>query len=356
VKNTASRPKMTVSGDGKGLVSQAGGLLLTQVLRVTGLDRALSQGLERYRAPRAVHDPGKIIADVAAAVALGGDCLADIAVLRAQPDVFGPAASDPEVSRLVTALAADAPRALKAIRAARAKARERAWMLAGDAAPGTDGALVTVDLDATILIAHSEKEQATPTWKKTFGFHPMTAFADHGPDGSGESLAIVLRPGNAGSSTAADHVEATRLAVAQLPRQLRKRVLIRTDSAGGTHEFLTWLTRPGRRLHCSVGFTITPAIQDAIAKVPATAWTAAYDSDSEIRDGAWSRRSPACPACPPGQKGCGSSSAGNSRTPVRSCCSPASTGTASPPWPPAPRAASSRTWSCGTGGGPGART
>jgi Transposase DDE domain group 1 len=287
VKNTASRPKMTVSADGKGLVSQSGGLLLTQVLRVTGLDRALSQGLERYRAPRAVHDPGKIIADVAAAVALGGDCLADIAVLRAQPDVFGPVASDPVVSRLVTALAADGPRALKAIRAARATAREQAWALAGDAAPGSDGAVVTVDLDAAILIAHSEKEQARPTWKRTFGFHPMTAFADHGPDGSGEPLAIVLRPGNAGSSTAADHVEATRLALAQLPRHLRNRVLIRTDSAGGTHDFLTWLTRPARRLHYSAGFTITPEIQDAILKVPDAAWTPAYDSDSEVRDGAW---------------------------------------------------------------------
>jgi hypothetical protein len=169
VKNTAPRPKITVSDDGKGLVSQAGGLLLTQVLRVTGLDRALSQGLERHRAPRAVHDPGKIIADVAAAVALGGDCLADVAVLRAQPDVYGPVASDPVVSRLVTVLAADAPRTLKAIRAARAKARERAWALAGDAAPGADGALVTVDLDATIVIAHSEKEQAAATWKRTFG-------------------------------------------------------------------------------------------------------------------------------------------------------------------------------------------
>jgi hypothetical protein len=281
------RPKITVSDDGKGLVSQAGGLLLTQVLRVTGLDRALSQGLERYRAPRAVHDPGKIIADVAAAVALGGDCLADIAVLRAQPGVFGPVASDPVVSRLVTALAADLPRALKAIRAARATAREHAWALAGDTAPGADGTQVTIDLDATILIAHSEKEQAAATWKRTFGFHPMTAFADHGPDGSGEPLAIVLRAGNAGSNTVADHIEATRLALAQLPRHLRKRVLIRTDSAGGTHDFLTWLTRPARRLHYSVGFTITSEIQDAILKVPATAWTPAYDSDSEVRDGAW---------------------------------------------------------------------
>jgi hypothetical protein len=115
----------------------------------------------------------------------------------------------------------------------------------------------------------------------------MTAFADHGPDGSGEPLTIALRPGNAGSNTAADHIEATRLALTQLPSHLRRRVLIRTDSAGGTHDFLTWLTRPGRRLHYSVGFTITPGIQDAILTVPAAAWTPAYDSGSEVREGAW---------------------------------------------------------------------
>jgi hypothetical protein len=109
-----------------------------------------------------VHDPGKIIADLAAAVALGGDCLADIAVLREQPDLAGPVASDPVVSRLVTTLAADGPRALKAIRAARPAARERAWALAGHAAPSADGGLVTVDLDATIVIAHSDKHQAAP--------------------------------------------------------------------------------------------------------------------------------------------------------------------------------------------------
>ena len=107
-------------------------------------------------------------------LALGGDCLADIAVLRAEPELFGPVASDPVVSRLVSRLAADAPRALKAIRAARAAARQRAWELAGDAAPGADGGLVTVDIDATIVTSCSEKEQATPTWKKTFGFHPLT--------------------------------------------------------------------------------------------------------------------------------------------------------------------------------------
>jgi hypothetical protein len=115
-----------------------------------------------------VHDPGKIVADLAAALALGGDCLADIAVLWEQPALTGPVASDPVVSRLVSLLAADLPRALKAIRSARAAARERAWALAGEDAPGGDGGLVTVDLDATIVIAHSEKEQAAPTWKKTF--------------------------------------------------------------------------------------------------------------------------------------------------------------------------------------------
>ena len=88
----------------------------------------------------AVHDPGKIIADLAMAVALGGDCLADVAVLRAQLELAGPVASDPVISRLISALAADAPRALRAIRTARAAARERAWALAGDRAPGVDGA------------------------------------------------------------------------------------------------------------------------------------------------------------------------------------------------------------------------
>ena len=177
--------------------------------------------------------------------------------------------------------------ALKAIRAARVCARERAWALAGDSAPGGDGGLVTVDLDATIVIAHSEKEQASPTWKKTFGFHPMTAWADHGADGNGEPLALVLRPGNAGSNTAADHIETARLALAQLPRPLRRRVLVRADSGGGTHEFLTWLTARSRRLHYSVGMTITEDIQAAILKVPAAAWTPAYDGGGQARDGAW---------------------------------------------------------------------
>jgi Transposase DDE domain group 1 len=276
-----------VSADGTGIVSQAGAVLLTQTLRATGLDRGLSAALERWRPGRAVHDPGKVLTDLAVALALGGDCLADIAMLRAQPQLFGLVASDPVVSRLVTRLAAGAPRALKAIRTARAAARNRAWGLAGDAAPGADRGPVIVDIDATVVTSCSEKEQATPTWKKTYGFHPLTAFADHGADGAGEPLAIVLRPGNAGSNTAADHLEATRLARAQLPRHQRQQVLVRADSGGGTHEFLDWLTRPDRRLAYSVGFTMTDDICDAILKVPARAWTPAYDAASQVRPAAW---------------------------------------------------------------------
>jgi hypothetical protein len=141
-------------------VSGAGGLLVTETLRVTGLGAGLSLGLARWRRERSIHDPGKVVADLAVAVALGGDCLADVAVLRAEPELYGPVASDPVVSRKVAALAADP---------ARARARERAWALAGDAAPGAGGGLVTVDLDATLVTSCSEKENAAPTWKKTFG-------------------------------------------------------------------------------------------------------------------------------------------------------------------------------------------
>jgi hypothetical protein len=287
VQNTARHPKITVSADGKGIVSQAGVLLLAETLRVTGLGEGLADGLARWRAPRAVHDPGKIIADLVMTLALGGDCLADIAVLRAQPQLTGPVASDPVVSRLITTLAADAPRALRAIRRARAAARERAWDLARDRSPGGDGSLIPVDIDATIVIAHSEKEQAAPTWKKTYGFHPLAAFADHGAGGGGEALAIALRPGNAGSNTASEHIEVTRLALAQLPRHQRRRVLIRTDSGGGTHDFLKWLTSPGRRLHYSVGMTITEDMHQAILQLPDRVWEPAYDAGGQVRPGAW---------------------------------------------------------------------
>ena len=123
-----------------------------------------------WRKPRAVHDPGKILLDVALAVALGGDCLADVAVLRAEPAVFGPVASDPTVSRLVGTLASGGQRVLAALRTDRAEVREHVWRLAGDAAPDADGQVI-VDIDGVLVLAHSEKQDAAATWKKTFGHH-----------------------------------------------------------------------------------------------------------------------------------------------------------------------------------------
>jgi Transposase DDE domain group 1 len=285
VKNTGRKAKIVVSSDGAGIVCQAGGLLLLETLRASGLDQGLSAALQRWRTPRAVHDPGKILCDLAVTLALGGDCLADISVLRSAPELFGPIASDPTVSRLVKTLADAGPKALRAIRKARAAARARAWELAGERAPGADGGLIPVDLDATIVIAHSEKEQAAPTWKHTYGFHPMTAFIDHGPGGTGEAAALVLRKGNAGSNTAEDHIVAGRLALGQVPAHLHQRVLIRTDSGGGTHGFLDWVA--SRRLKYSIGFNLTEDICTAILALPDEVWECAYDADRQVRDGAW---------------------------------------------------------------------
>lgn len=270
------------------MVSQAGGVLLLETVRKAGLDTAISAALTPWRKSRAVHNPGKVLLDLALAVALGGDCLSDVAVLRAEPQVFGPVASDPTFSRLVETLAAAGPRALTAIRHARAEVRERVWKLAAADAPNAGGQVV-VDIDGVLVLAHSEKQDATATWKRTFGHHPLVAFVDHGQGGSGEPVAGLLRPGNAGSNTAADHITTTRMALAQLPKQYRRgrRTLIRTDSAGGTHEFLDWLTRRGRWLTYSVGMTITDAVHHAVLRVPDSAWTAAVEPNGQLRDGAW---------------------------------------------------------------------
>jgi hypothetical protein len=287
-KRIGSYPRVRVGGGGRTVVSQAGGVLLVETVRKIGLDQAISTALTPWRRPTAVHDPGKILLDVALAVALGGDCLADVGMLRAEPAVFGAVASDPTVSRLIDALASAGPKALAAIRTARAQVRERVWKLAGAAAPDMGGQVI-VDIDGVLVLAHSEKQDATATWKKTFGHHPLMGFVDHGSGGSGEPVAGLLRPGNAGSNTATDHIATAELALAQLPKKYRRgrQTLIRTDSGGGTHEFVAWLAKRGRWLSYSVGMTITDAIHHAVLRVPATAWTLAIEAGGEIRDGAW---------------------------------------------------------------------
>jgi Transposase DDE domain group 1 len=287
-KLIGSYPLVRIEGGGQAVVSQAGGVLLVETVRKSGLDTAISVALAPWRRPRAVHDPGKILLDVALAVALGGDCLADVAMLRAESAVFGPVASDPTVSRLIDKLAAGGPRTLTAIRSARAEVRERVWKLAGASSPDAGGQVI-VDLDGVLVLAHSDKQDAAATWKKSYGHHPLMGFVDHGRGGTGEPVAALLRPGNAGSNTAADHITATQLALAQLPKRHRRgrSTLIRTDSAGGTHEFVAWLSKRGRWLSYSVGMTITDAIHQAVLKVPASAWTPAVEPGGEIREGAW---------------------------------------------------------------------
>jgi hypothetical protein len=157
--------------------------------------------------------------------------------------------------------------------------------LAGDAAPDAGGQVI-VDIDGILVLAHCEKQDAAATWKKTFGHHMLMGFVEHGRSGSGEPGVGLLRLGSAGSNTAADHIEATKLALAQLPKRLRRgrQTLIRTDSSGGTHEFVAWLAQRGRWLSYSVGMTITDAIHQAVLKVPASAWTLAVEPDCDIRD------------------------------------------------------------------------
>jgi hypothetical protein len=269
------------------LISSSGALLLREAIRVCGLDDGLSAALAPWRPVRAHHDPGKVLLDLATAVALGGDCLADIAAVRAQPSLFGTVASDPTVSRLLATLAGDADRAVAAIREARARARARVWdrrrPLAGTPGARTGGQVI-VDIDATLVTAHSDKEGAEPTFKKGFGFAPICAFVDHGEHGTGETLAIDLRPGRASPWNSADHVTILDEALAQLPEHERDQVLVRADTGACSKLFLHHITDAA--LEYSIGFQAQDTVKAAIEAIPRQAWRAALDGDGEPRDGA----------------------------------------------------------------------
>jgi hypothetical protein len=264
-----------VTADGEGLVSHAGSALLAQVADKTGLTRALSLGLSAARKRRGGHDPGRVVRDLAVMLADGGDCLADLRAVRDQGALFGSVASDATAFRVIDVIASD-PDGLQALRAAHARARERAWKLAG--AP----ARLTIDLDATLIGAHSEKEGAAGTFKGGFGFHPMLAYADQ----TGEALAGELRPGNAGANTAADQIAVAEAALEQIPAEHVEdiEILLRLDSAGATHELLDWC-REGR-IRFSVGYDLTEAVRAAILDLPEPAWVAATNQNDNERDNA----------------------------------------------------------------------
>jgi Transposase DDE domain group 1 len=263
------------------LISSSGAALLVQTAQVSGLARALSGQLRPWRAARSIHDPGKTVLDLAVAIALGGDCLADAALVRAQPELFGAVASDPTISRLIDALGDDSDAAVAAIRWARAAARAAVWQLA---CPVPAAGEVVVDLDATLIGAHSEKEGATPNFKRGFGFHPLMAFVDHGAGGTGEPLAAMLRPGRANASDAGDQIAVLDAALAQLPETVRCRVLVRGDTGSGVKEFLWHIHHLG--LSYSVGVYGRQPVLDALAALPHQAWRQALDADGRARDGA----------------------------------------------------------------------
>jgi hypothetical protein len=262
-----------VTADGEGLVSHAGSALLGQIADKSGLTQALSVSLAGLKARRCGHDPGHVVRDLAVMLADGGDCLADLAALRDQDALFGSVASDSTAFRLIDRIAST-PGLLDAVAGAHARAREHVWNQVG--APDR----VTIEVDATLIASHSEKEGAAGTFKGGYGFYPLMAYCDE----TGEALAAILRPGNAGSNTAADHVMVVEHALAQIPVELIEtiEVLVRADSAGATHDLLDFCRE--HRLRYSVGFELTDQVRAAILKIPDTAWVSALATDGTPRE------------------------------------------------------------------------
>jgi hypothetical protein len=275
---TKPRARFDVTCDGDGIAGHVGAALLMELADRLGLTRALGWRAGRTQTSRHRHDAGAVLRNLAVLLADGGDCLSDLAVLREQPELFGPIASTPTAWRVVERVACD-PDGLAGLRTARAHARAAAWR-AGAHVQG----LLVIDVDGTLLDAHSDKQGAAGTYKHGFGFHPLVAFLDR-QDGTGEALAGTLRPGNAGSNTAADHIEVVDLALGQLPTAARDQpILVRADTGGATHGFTDHLREQG------IGFSVSlPAderVRAAVLAVPHDAWTAAIVTDGQPREGA----------------------------------------------------------------------
>jgi len=296
---TATRPVMSVSASGIGLVSHSGSRLLAEVADRTGLTHAMSEVFADRVAPQTAHDPGRVLVDLAVMIADGGEAISDIATLGHQPGLFGPVASDSTCWRVLDAVTtAD----LDALAAARAQARATAWLARGeltgtvlppirvagrDLTDRSGRPVLVIDLDATIVIAHSDKELCAATFKHTWGYHPLLAFCDN----TREAFAGMLRAGNAGSNTAADHLEVLDAALGQIPEEFRHGypILIRTDGAGSTQALLAHIGDLPKSLvnaEFSVGWAITERERNAIRALPKRAWTPAIDGNSDPREGA----------------------------------------------------------------------
>jgi hypothetical protein len=266
-----------VTADGAGLVSHAGAALLAETADRVGLTRELSRVLAGLRERRGKHDPGRVIRDLAVMLADGGDCLSDLRAVRDQQPLFGPVASDTTAFRLIDRIASD-PALLEALREARARARAGAWEL------GARPQRIVIDVDATLVGAHTEKEGAAVNFKGTFGFHPLLAYLDE----TREALAGMLRPGNAAAHSAADQIAVLDEALEQLPRAVISdpecEIVLRADSAGAALE-LCQAARDAR-IGFLVGFDLTKQVRRAILSLPEHAWRPALRQDGHERDGA----------------------------------------------------------------------
>jgi hypothetical protein len=264
--------KVVVTPDGDGLVSHSGSAVLAGVAEKTGLTRALSRELAGLKVRRSGHDLGRVVRDLAVMLADGGECLADLGALGDQAALFGPVCSSASAFRVIDRIASD-PDGLERLRVAHARARARVWELTG--APES----LTIDVDATLIGSHSEKEGAAGNFKGGYGFHPMLAYADE----SGEALAGELRPGNAGSNTAVDQIMVAEHAIEQISKEHIEsiEILLRVDGAGSSHDLLAWC-RHGR-IRFSVGYELSETIRAAILQIPDEDWISALDQDGTER-------------------------------------------------------------------------
>lgn len=275
VNAQTSSCKLVVTADGGGVLSHAGSLLLTGLADQIGLTDALSAAMAPTRARVSAHDPGVVLRDLAVMLADGGTCLADLGGQRERAARLGAAvASDSTAYRVIDSVDAGC---LERLRDALATARARVWELGA----GVRGRVV-LDFDATLLDAYSRKQGAAGTFKGGFGHHPLLCYLD----GSREALAGLLRDGNAGSNTAADHMTVGDLALAQLPAAaLDGEIVARVDGAGATHEFTQWCRDANIRF--SVGGALTQDVLTEALIIADHAWKQALCQDGSEDGDAW---------------------------------------------------------------------
>ena len=253
-------------------MSHAGARLLCELADGLGLTDGLSVAMAPTKARRRGHDRGRVLTDLAVAVADGARAISDLQVLADQPELFGTVASVPTAWR---ALAAVDQAALARIAAARAQARAAAW------AAGLDPGFYVIDIDGVLIDADSIKQHAAPTYKHGFGFYPLLAYLD----ATGEALAGLLRPGNAGSGTATDHLTVLDAALAQLPVDpAQAEVIVRTDAGGTSHELAAGCR--DRSLRFIGGVPLRARVAEVILALDDSRWQPTISADgTEWREG-----------------------------------------------------------------------